>query len=137
MGWQEGISIPTRERCGVCHHVSPVGFSVPDGVWQTAVPEYFAQAVMCIGCFASFADERMIAWDAKIEFWPVSLRTHLNGFETPPILSTGCEWTKERLVRLEAASCEGCDMHSRDCGGPDFCCAACPFLHLKYAGEQF
>lgn len=77
MSWTEGESIATRERCGVCHKVSAVGFHVPNEVWAIAVPSYFKDAVMCIGCFVSFADERMIAWDMEIEFYPVSLRSHL------------------------------------------------------------
>jgi len=77
MGWEEGVSIATRERCGVCHHVSPVGFHVPDDLWLVAVPNYFRNTVMCMYCFASFADERMLPWDENITFYPVSLRTHL------------------------------------------------------------
>lgn len=38
MGWEEAISIATRERCGVC---------------QRAVPQQFRETVMCIGCFTS------------------------------------------------------------------------------------
>lgn len=77
MSWEDEISIATRERCGVCHNVSPIGFHVPDDVWLRAVPDYFRHTVLCLRCFTSFADERMLAWDREIEFFPVSLRTHL------------------------------------------------------------
>lgn len=83
MGWEEGVSIATRERCGICHKVSAVGFHVPDYVWHIAVPGYFRETVMCVACFVSFADERMIAWDKRIDFYPVSLRTHLDGIGSP------------------------------------------------------
>jgi hypothetical protein len=79
MGWEEGISIATRERCGVCHKVSPIGFHVPNEVWLIAVPDYFRETVLCLSCFTSFADERLIAWDEAITFYPVSLRTLLEG----------------------------------------------------------
>jgi hypothetical protein len=83
MSWEEGISIATRERCGVCYRVSPIGFHVPDDVWRIAVPDYFRNTVLCVGCFTSFADERMLAWDKAIEFYPVSLRTHLSDAGAP------------------------------------------------------
>lgn len=67
----------TRERCGLCHKVSPVGFHVPDDLWMTAVPEPHRQGVLCVGCFVSFADERLLPWDRSITFHPVSLATHL------------------------------------------------------------
>lgn len=76
MGWEEGISTATRSRCGVCHHVSPVDFLAPDSVWLRVVPDYFRNTVLCVTCFASFGDERMIAWEDGIEFYPVSLLTH-------------------------------------------------------------
>jgi len=77
MGWEEGISTPTRERCGVCHKVSPVSFHVPNDVWLRVVPSYFRETPICILCFASFGDERLIAWEDEITCYPVSLRTHL------------------------------------------------------------
>lgn len=78
MSWEPGISIPTRSRCGVCHKVSPVEFSVPNSFWKIAVPDYFRNAVVCLQCFISFADERLLAWDEVIKFYPKSLRTHIH-----------------------------------------------------------
>lgn len=76
MAWEEGISISTRQRCGVCHQVAAVNFKVPDDLWLRAVPSYFRQTPMCISCFASFADERMLTWCADITFYPKSLAAH-------------------------------------------------------------
>lgn len=84
MSWEEGISIATRERCGVCHRVSAVGFHVPNNIWLRAVPDYFRDTVLCVSCFVSFADERMLAWDRDIQFFPVSLRTHLESTSLAP-----------------------------------------------------
>ena len=78
MSWEEGISIATRQRCGVCHHVAPVSFFVPHELWRVAVPDYFRDTPMCLTCFASFADERLLAWDREIQFYPMSLRTQLD-----------------------------------------------------------
>lgn len=77
MGWVEGLLIPTRERCRVCWKVSAVGFLVPNEIWILAVPVHLREAPMCLPCFTSFADEKMIPWDRDIEFYPVSLRTHM------------------------------------------------------------
>lgn len=66
----------TREICKACNQVSPVGFSVPDEVWLAAVPEHLARKVLCIMCFARFADEQLIPWHRDIQFYPVSLAQH-------------------------------------------------------------
>lgn len=80
MGWDQ-FSIATRERCGLCHKISPVGFSVSDDLWKWAVPEQYRDTILCLGCFISFADERMLPWDLNIRLFPVSLHTHLEGGE--------------------------------------------------------
>ena len=77
MGWIEGESIATRQRCGVCSKVDPVMFLVPDDVWKRVVPNYHQNDRVCLMCFCSFADERLVAWEKGIEFFPRSLRTHL------------------------------------------------------------
>ena len=72
-------SIPTREVCQMCHHESAVGFHVPDDVWKAALHPHWRQAILCVACFAASADRRLISWDSEIRFYPVSLRTHLEG----------------------------------------------------------
>lgn len=67
----------TREICRICWRPSPVGFTVPDRIWQLAVHPEHQEHVLCIGCFTAYADERMVAWDRDIEFWPVSAATML------------------------------------------------------------
>ncbi len=66
-----------REICKICYHANGVGFSVPDEVWDLAVPKQLRGGVLCLSCFVRLADERLIHWDEHIEFFPVSLRTHL------------------------------------------------------------
>jgi len=34
--------------------------------------------VLCLACFTARADDCGLAWDKDIEFFPVSLRSHLN-----------------------------------------------------------
>lgn len=67
----------TREICKACWRPSPVGFSVPDDIWARVRPERLPGDVLCIMCFARLADEQLIEWDTAIEFFPVSLVTHL------------------------------------------------------------
>jgi hypothetical protein len=71
------IMIPTRERCQACQQPSPVGFSVPDDVWEAVVHPSLRNSILCLPCFISRADEKLIAWDEQIELFPVSLAKHL------------------------------------------------------------
>ena len=70
--------IPTRERCGVCHHISPVGFWVPNEIWEAVVHPHYIAAIHCLNCFTSRADEKLIPWDKAIKFYPISFHTHLS-----------------------------------------------------------
>lgn len=71
------LSHCSREICKSCFHINAVGFSVPDEVWKSAVPEQLQNRILCLGCFTRLADEKLIPWDDCIEFWPVSLATHI------------------------------------------------------------
>lgn len=68
----------SREICKICFHVNTIGFHVPDDVWNVVVPEYLQPSVVCLACFTRLADEKLVAWDRKIEFFPVSLAKHLD-----------------------------------------------------------
>jgi hypothetical protein len=70
-------SIPTREICGLCHRVSPVGFWVPNDVWAEVVHPHYRESVHCLSCFIERADEKLVKWDRVITFRPTSLRTHI------------------------------------------------------------
>lgn len=69
-------ALPSRERCQCCNRYSAVGFWVPNRVWDRVVPNQFHESPLCVACFADMGDERMIAWDQEIQFFPVSLATH-------------------------------------------------------------
>lgn len=71
--------IATREICKICYNVVRVGFNVPDEVWEGVVYKEHLTRVLCIDCFTKLADEKLIEWDTNIEFYPVSLKTHLQG----------------------------------------------------------
>lgn len=68
----------SRETCRCCWQPSPVSFFVSDEVWVAAVQPEFRHTVLCIGCFARFADERLVEWDREIEFFPVSAASMQN-----------------------------------------------------------
>ena len=72
----------TREICKKCLRDNPIGFKVPDSIWQDVVPDFLQSGVVCISCFTQLADEKFIPWDDQIEFYPVSLHTHLDGVRT-------------------------------------------------------
>ena len=67
----------SREICKSCWNINALGFHVPDDIWNAAVPELLRDRILCIVCFARFADERLIAWEKVIEFFPVSMASHL------------------------------------------------------------
>ena len=69
-------TIATRERCQMCHQISSVGFWVPDETWKASVHPHFENSILCIRCFSSQADEKLVEWDREIKFYPVSLVTH-------------------------------------------------------------
>lgn len=74
----------SREICKLCYRVNAVGFQVPDDVWMAVVPGKAAGLVVCLQCFTQFADEKLIPWDQRIEFFPVSMATHLGtGLPSP------------------------------------------------------
>lgn len=61
----------------MCHCISHIGFWVPDKVWEKAINPFWYSASLCLVCFVSQADEKLIKWDNQIKFYPISLRTHL------------------------------------------------------------
>ena len=62
----------TREMCRCCWRPSPVAFLVPDAIWEAAVHPAFRDQVLCVMCFACFADERLVEWDRDIRLIPTS-----------------------------------------------------------------
>jgi len=67
----------SREICKICHRVNRVGFWVPPSVWIAVVPKEFSGCVVCLDCFTSLADERVVQWSDDIEFYPVSFVTFI------------------------------------------------------------
>ena len=72
---------PHREICGLRHRVVAVGFHVPDRIWEAVVHKSQRNTIHCLNCFIERADEKLIAWDEHIEFFPVSLRSHIRWLE--------------------------------------------------------
>lgn len=68
---------PSRETCQICFRPNPVGFHVPNEIWEDSVPETLRYSVLCMNCFAALADERLVQWDERIEFYPVSAASML------------------------------------------------------------
>ena len=61
-----------REHCRHCLRVSPLGFYVPNIIWQAVVGE---ETVWCLDCFARVADRKGIQWDVGLLISPVSYIT--------------------------------------------------------------
>lgn len=72
--------IPTRERCAACQQPSIVSFKARDDIWHAVVHPQFVNSILCLACFASRADEKLIPWEEGIELFPVSLAAaHASG----------------------------------------------------------
>lgn len=78
--------LTTREICKQCYQPNPLGFAVPDSVWEAVVPDGKRDTVLCLPCFVRHADEKLFPWDEQIDFYPVSLATH-HGLETHTCVS--------------------------------------------------
>lgn len=74
----KGGQYPHREICGLCHRVSPVGFWVPNDIWEAVVHSHYLHSIHCLSCFIERADEKLINWSKEIKFYPVSLRSHID-----------------------------------------------------------
>lgn len=71
----------TREICKLCYHENPIGFNVPDEIWNVVAP--IGINILCIDCFTTIADIKGIQWDKDIQLFPVSLITSRLSFELP------------------------------------------------------
>jgi len=78
--WPQSIkeqTIPCRQKCAACHQIMPVDYHVTDEIWDEAVRPFFRDSIICLNCFISWADEKLLPWDKEIEMWPTSLDTLL------------------------------------------------------------
>ena len=79
--------IATREICAICGHVVRVGFWVPNEIWLQTVHLHWQNSILCLDCFTTRADEKLIDWSEKIKFYPVSFKAHLTPDWTPKLQS--------------------------------------------------
>ena len=64
---QEEFLMATRELCKCCYKFNPVGYNMPDEIWNKVVPEEFRNKVLCLTCFDYFATENGVDWTKHIE----------------------------------------------------------------------
>jgi hypothetical protein len=70
-----GETFTTREFCGRCHRLSPVGFHATPHIWR-AVAGRWMHDILCLTCFTTLGDEKGIQWEIGMDFYPVSFFTH-------------------------------------------------------------
>lgn len=66
-------TVPTRPRCHCCGDVIVVDYVADDELWCAVMREKFGPGYVCIQCFASRADEKMIDWAPHVQLRPLSL----------------------------------------------------------------
>lgn len=65
---------PTRPICEDCRKRIAVDFKVPDFVWLSVFHQCDGFGYLCVQCFATRADEKMVPWCEHIELFPMSFR---------------------------------------------------------------
>ena len=102
---------PTRQRCAACHQICSVGFWVPDEMWKAVIHPQFVNSPLCLACFVSRADEKVVAWDKVIELYPASLCSHLkrhhglvSGADLGPLICESCG--RETLSPTDCPHCD-------------------------------
>lgn len=71
--------VTTREFCGRCHRVSPIGFHARNDIWKVVAGRHWSNSILCIMCFAQLGDEKHVEWEEEIKFYAVSYATHHAG----------------------------------------------------------
>jgi len=94
---------PTRQICSECGRVSPVGFYVPDEVWEKAIPEPQQANIFCIMCFTQLADQKCLSWDNEISFYPTSKKTHRSQIREAGLVSIRKAREKRDMTQEELA----------------------------------
>lgn len=65
--------IPMRGWCAMCNQPIRVSFWVPDEIWYEAIHPSLNNSTICLNCFVIRADEKLLAWDKDIKFYPMSM----------------------------------------------------------------
>lgn len=69
--WKHWRHNDHRETCWYCLRGSPLGFSVPTGLYVKVTGN--PNSVWCAECFMRRADSLLLDWATSIEFWPCAL----------------------------------------------------------------
>jgi hypothetical protein len=65
-------TVPTRPRCACCDAVIVVDIGVDDELWCAVMREKFGPGYVCVNCFASRADEKLIDWAPHVKLTAIS-----------------------------------------------------------------
>ena len=68
----------TREICQRCNQVSAVGFFAQPEIWAMVAGQW-RDSILCLTCFARLGDEKHVAWETGMQFFPVSYASHHAG----------------------------------------------------------
>lgn len=66
-------TVPTRPRCHCCSQVIVADIEVDDELWCAVMRQTHGPGYVCLNCFASRADEKLIDWSEHIKITPISL----------------------------------------------------------------
>lgn len=69
--------IPMRGWCAMCNQPIRVSFWVPDAIWYEAIHPSLNNSTICLNCFVTRADEKLLEWDKDIKFYPMSMHEQM------------------------------------------------------------
>ena len=76
--------VPTRSKCQNCKKVMVLYFIVPNELWYQLIKSSERSMEICIDCFASKGDEKMIDWSKDIKFYPLPFVKQVEVQEVTP-----------------------------------------------------
>lgn len=107
---EEIKTIPSRSRCTHCREYYAVDFWVTEEVWTKTMRGGTRCDTICLKCFASMADERLVRWEVGLELTPISLITNLERTGNPMVKqSTPGYRPPDFYPGKEAETCPECD----------------------------
>lgn len=70
--------IPTRPRCARCQRFITIDTWADDDLWLEVIGPLQGPGYICADCFTRAADERLIRWEGRVSFVPISLRSQMD-----------------------------------------------------------
>jgi len=75
---EETSRIPTRPRCARCQRYITIDTDADADLWAEVIGPTHGPGYICADCFTRAADERLIRWETRVRFIPISLASQIS-----------------------------------------------------------